>query len=261
MDCILRVIKGPDAGTTCRLMSGGNLVGRSSKAALKLTPEDISWEHLSVSRNGEQYIAENLSALGSYLDDARIASAVKLRPGDQIRLSKDTVLRLEALDGGGAMSGLGRKGLPILLLVLVIGAVAAMVMTSGDAPRADWNVTFGKLETWVRQESAARKLSAEMPFMLREAWRLESVEDYAGARAAWLRLKVLTDQVQSRYGVNPQSAVDIRALQDLKLPKTGPLAVEMSDEQMAAALGQFVDTWLNWATEQAKKGSSVRSHL
>ena len=121
MDCILRVIKGPDTGTTCRLVSGQNLVGRSSKAALKLTPEDISWEHLSVTRNGDQYIAENLSALGSYLDEARLTAAVKLRAGDQFRLSGNTVIRFEAVDGGGGMSFLGRKGLPILLVLLALG--------------------------------------------------------------------------------------------------------------------------------------------
>src|SRR5882762_1900210 len=97
MDCILKVIKGPDAGTSCKLQPGPNLVGRSMKAALKLTPSDISWEHLAVNRNGDQCLAENLSASGSYIDDARLTGPVKLRPRDQVRLSKDTVLRFETI--------------------------------------------------------------------------------------------------------------------------------------------------------------------
>src|SRR3954451_18821437 len=129
MDCVIRVINGPDAGQEHRLRAGANLIGRGTRAALRLSPEDVSWEHAVVTRQGDEYYVENLSALGTWVGDAKIAGKVRLRPRDKVRLTKDTVLRLDAADGDGGV--LGGRGLLVLAIVVLLGVLAAVAFYQG----------------------------------------------------------------------------------------------------------------------------------
>src|SRR6266550_6127044 len=144
MDCILRVIHGPDQGQEHRLQPGPNLIGRGKQAALRLSPEDISWEHAVVTRQGEEYYVENLSAVGTWVGDARIDGRVRLRPRDKVRLSKETVLRLDTADGGGGLLGnrLFLGSLLVAMLGLLVGVVFYQGRTSGPSRGTgpdDWN--------------------------------------------------------------------------------------------------------------------------
>src|SRR5262249_498192 len=125
MECSIRVIKGPGSGDNCPLKPGINLFGRSPKAALTLSSPDVSYEHFSITGSGDQCVVENLWGAGTYIDDVSLTAPVKLRPRDQIRVSKDTVLRYETTGGGegGVFSGTG--GI-LLLCLVVVGLVAGV---------------------------------------------------------------------------------------------------------------------------------------
>src|SRR5947209_18578138 len=101
MDWLIRVIQGPEQGQERLLQPGPNRVGRGRSAGLKLSPEDVSWEHAVVTRDGDEYYVENLSAQGTWVGDARVNGRVRLKPRDRIRLSEETILRVEPAAGGG----------------------------------------------------------------------------------------------------------------------------------------------------------------
>jgi hypothetical protein len=189
MDCFLKVIKGPDTGSSCKIEPGINLVGRSNKAVLRLTPADVSWEHLSVTRNGEQCIVENLSASGSYLGDARLTGPIRLRSKDQIRISKDTVVRYESTGGSDS----NNRGMMFLLLLLFcVAAVIVLIVTSNDEP-AHWNGAYRQISAWASAQSSYGRLPPETPRLFANAWRLEQADDFLDSRVAWLKLKMVLD--------------------------------------------------------------------
>src|SRR5580692_4976713 len=101
MDLLIRVIEGPDAGLVQPLQPGPNMIGRGKAAAVKLSVEDVSWEHALVTRDQDQCFLENLSALGTWVGEARVNGRVRVRPGDKIRLTEQTVLRVESAGGSG----------------------------------------------------------------------------------------------------------------------------------------------------------------
>ena len=254
MDCIIRVIKGPDTGATLRLQSGVNLIGRSAKAALRLTPQDISWEHASITRNGEDYIIENLSALGTYLDDAKITGPIKLRPRDQLRLSKDTILRFETL---GADKGLltNRRGMTILLVLVLLGiflAVGWEMMLPEKAPD-DWSHAYNTLDSWIAKEVQAHRLPFESEGLYRDAWRLDQVGNYEKSSAIWLRLQMELDHIEDQRQFQADAAEHPSSLQRLLTPTPDSATpTELSDDEMGAAFSQFVKRRLNWSIQQAK---------
>ena len=98
-------------------------------------------------------------------------------------------------------------------------------------------------------------MPADVPKMFANAWRLELAEDYAGSRAAWVRLRMLLDTANDRYGFASASADHPNALQRMLTPPSGP-QIEPTEREMAAALNQFVTRRLTWATLQAKSSRS-----
>ena len=254
MDCIIRVIKGPDAGATARLQPGSNLFGRSPKAVLRLTAPDISWEHCTITRNGDEYFAENLSALGTYIDDAKLAGPVKLRPRDQLRLSKETVLRFEAVGNDAGLLA-GRRGLLVTLIVVLLVALALIAwdVFSPTKLADDWAGAYNSLEPWVAQETQARHLPADTAILFRDAWRLEQAEDYERSAAMWLRLQMAMDSVESSRALQKASADNPSALQQLLTPGRNIGQRQALDEEMSAAFTQFVKRRLDWSARQAKK--------
>src|SRR3982750_4092589 len=155
MDCLLRVIEGPDKGREFPISAGAHLIGRGNRAALRLSPEDVSWEHAVVTRDGAEYYLENLSALGTWVGDAKISGKVRLRPRDKVRLTKDTVLRLDAADGGGGL--LSSRAFLGTLLVVMLGIGAAVGFYSGKSDGstgdADWAGAYNKLLPWLKDQS------------------------------------------------------------------------------------------------------------
>lgn len=254
MDCIIKVIKGPDTGETARLQPGSNLIGRSPKAALRLKSQDISWEHCTITRSGDDYVAENLSALGTYLDDAKLTGPVKLRPRDQLRLSKETVLRFEAVGNDAGLLA-GRRGILVTLIVVLLAVLSLIVWDVLTPPKLadDWTGAYNSLEPWVTQETRARHLPADTAVLFRDAWRLEQAEDYEKSAAMWLRLQMALDSVEGSRALQKVSADNPSALQHLLTPARNIAQRQALDEEMPAAFTQFVKRRLDWSSRQAKK--------
>jgi hypothetical protein len=251
MECSVRVMKGPNSGTSCKLKPGVNLIGRGAKSVLPLTSPDISWEHLSITRNGDEYIVENLSAAGTYLEDARIVAPVKLRPRDQLRLSKDTLLRFESTDAvsGGLFSGAkGTAILVVFVLAIIAGIFAIFAHSPGDP---DWNGAYNRINAWMSTEVRAQRMPADAQRLFENAWRLELAEDYAGSQPLWLRLRMLLDTVEDKESLARLSAENPNALGKMLSPLPNAPA-DPSDDDMAAALNQFVTRRLTWSTLQLK---------
>jgi hypothetical protein len=252
MDCTVRVIKGPDAGVECRLKPGPNLVGRSLKAALTLSAPDISWEHLSITRTGDQYVVENLSAVGTYLDDARLTGPVKLRPRDHLRLSKDTVLRFEPAAGSSGQISPATK---ILAVVVILGCSAALLwaMFAPQTGNADWAGAYLKVDAWVDQQVRAKLLPPDARRLFRDAWRLEQSMDFADSRPVWLKLRLLLESPEVKLPILPDAMEYPAALKTMLTPKlpSAP-APEFTDDEMAAAFAEFIGRRLDWSTLQTK---------
>ncbi len=248
MDCDLRVIKGPDTGTLCRLQPGINLVGRSTKSALKLTGDDISWEHFTITRNGDLYTAENLSSLGTYMDDARLVGPVRLRPRAQLRLSQDTVVRLESADGSSS-GWLNDRRVLVLLLVLVLigGGIAAVMLGGRETPNDNWNSAYTRLVEWIDRKAAAGDLPNTTSARFVNAWRLEQVENYVESRQKWLDLSVFLQENALGYPLLNARANHPGALDKLLNPPR--ISADMHDDEMASALMQFATRRLTYSTK------------
>ena len=257
MDCVIRVISGPDQGREHRLQPGPNLIGRGNKAALRLTPEDVSWEHAVVTRQGDEYYVENLSALGTWVGDARISGRVRLRPRDTVRLSGDTALRLESADGAGG--ALGSRTFLVAAVIVMLGVLAAVAFYQfggeGEAPGgSDWAGAYNTLAPWLREQAARGRAPAEAPDLYQTAWRLEQAGDYAHSQPQWLRLQVILAADEGRMRSLALADQHADALQNLLAPP-GREHVP-SDEQKSAALAQFVQRRLTYSTKM-KGGSSL----
>lgn len=266
MDCIIRVINGPDQGREHRLVAGPNLIGRGNRAALRLTPEDVSWEHAVVTRDGTDYYLENLSALGTWVGDARITGRVRLRPRDKVRLTKDTVLRIDAAEGGGGLlsSRLFLGVLLVAMLGLLAGAIFYSSRSDAGTASADWARAYNVLMPWLRQQSTRRRIAPEAVDLFQTAWRLDQARDYKDAQLRWLRLQEILATAEPQLhslalaekeiGVTQDDRRSrMRALQKLLSPPTPNY--EPSDEELPAAMAEFVERRLAWCRDQLGTGS------
>lgn len=250
MDCLIRVIKGPDTGASAPIAGGTVLIGRSPSAAVRLTSPEISWEHAQITRNDNDCTLENLSASGSYLGDARVSGAVKLRHRDQIRLSDGTILRFEAT-GVGA----GRRGRGIMAAVIVAMLAAALVIAFNPFERkrgTNWAHAYSTIGKWVVAEQAAGRLPPTSQSLLAEAWRLEQARDYKKSREAWVQLDLLIDRIDRDMGggLSKQLKQYPDALERLL---DGPQAKPPADPNATgAAFVQFVGRRLAWSTANSK---------
>jgi hypothetical protein len=255
MECVVRVIQGPDKGLEHSLAPGPNVIGRGSRAAVRLTPEDVSWEHAVITRDGGDYFVENLSALGTWIGEQKIAGKVRLRPRDKVRLSADCVLRLEPAGGAGV---LGSRGVLAAALVAVLGLSVAAVFFFDQSEEAgdDWNYAYGALDAFAQQQTAKRKLPAEAVDLFHRAWRLQKANDHQNAKAAWLRLQIVLANVEPTFrslelaGKDPKGV----ALNNLLAHKPGYAPTE---QDQATALAQFVQRWLVYSTKVAATGSKT----
>jgi len=253
MDCVIRVIEGPDKGAEAALPPGTALVGRSPRATLRLTAPDVSHEHLLITRSGDEYFAENLSARGTFIDGRKITGQVRLRPRQQIRLSEQTVLRLEQPGG----SPWQRWRIAILAAAVVLVAAIVFALTRAPSPRKtenDWQGAWIVLHDWLRRQTAARRLPADAPALFAEAWRLEQAAVYDSSQKLWLKLQLMIDTAEDRLHMKALSAEHPLALQRLLTP--APEDPQPTDAELAAAVVQFVNRRLAWAARHAAQPSS-----
>jgi hypothetical protein len=246
MECTIRVIKGSDAGLSHRLQPGASIIGRSAKAVVRLTSLDVSWEHAVITRTGDEYVLENLSAAGTYIDDAKVTGPMKLRSRDQVRLSRDTVLRFEA-EGDTGWTG---KRLLLTLLLLLMVAVTGLVLGTNigrPVPDDNWDRAFYIIEPWVQDEVKHNRLPGEVASLFHDGWRLEQVKDYERSAGAWMRLQLLLDNLEARKGLGKISDEHPRALQVLL---NSPIEPTPDTYEKTAALVQFVKRRQAWSVMQ-----------
>lgn len=257
MDCIIRVINGPDTGLTQKVEPGATVVGRGNRAGVRLTPEDISWEHAVITREGDDYFVENLSAQGTWVGDGKITGRVRIRPRDKVRLSRETVLRLERAEGGGLLASRGFLAAALLMMIAVLVGVA--FYQSGDDEAAsgsgdDWNNAYFQLSAWLKKQADKGKIGHEVVPLFADAWRLEQAQDYINSKKQWIRLQVMLNASQNLKSA--ELAEKDKTDQSLgKLLRPTRPDFTPSDDEAAAAFAQFVRRRLDWSIQQTKKKS------
>ncbi len=247
MDCLIRVIEGPDKGAEVALPPGSTLIGRGPKAQLRLSAEGVSYEHAVVTRSGEEYSIENLSASGTFVDDTKVTGSVKLRPRGMIRLDGETVLRLESTAGETGMTGQRLALLVSLVGVLLIALVVVAINPfKAPTPADDWGNAFAALYPWAQVQAKGHHLPTGTDSLFVEAWTLERAEDFQRSQRLWLRLQLLLDSAENHAGLQESAQAHPGALTRL-LHSTGH-AETLTDEEMGAALVQFAYRRLKWST-------------
>lgn len=90
----LVVTDGALAGTRIRLSSQAVLIGRADDSTLVLTDDYASTRHARLSPRGSEWYVEDLgSTNGTYLDRAKVTTAVRVPMGTPVRIGK-TVIEL-----------------------------------------------------------------------------------------------------------------------------------------------------------------------
>ncbi len=252
MDCVIRVIEGPDKGAEIALPPGPTLIGRGGKARLRLTAPGVSYEHAVITRSGEEYVIENLSASGTFVDDAKVAGAVKLRPRGVIRLDGETVLRLDAT-GDNVASGQKTLLLGALVGVLLIGGVVLAFNPFKPArPADDWSKAYSALNAWLRLEVKGHRLPKGTDTIFAEAWKLEQAQDYMRSQGRWLRLRLMLDSAEEQMHLQELSLAHPVALNNLLNPLNK--SEILSDDEAGAALVQFIIRRLKWSAKENQAG-------
>jgi hypothetical protein len=254
MESIIRVIKGPDEGGTATLLPGQTVIGRGAKSGLKLTTPAVSYEHAVISRIGEDYFVENLSAHGTWVNDVKVAGRVRLRPRDQLKLADDTVLRFEP---EGMPEGLlARRNL--LIVAVVVLAVSGMIVAyvnpfaAASEGLVDWNRTYKTIDQWVAREVAQNRIPQKAQILLETGWRLHIAGNDRDAAAQWLNLKLLLDTLESAEHFSDYDGQYRTALHELCFAKPDSPQAYPSEEQTAAATIQFVRYWLDRSVQTGK---------
>ena len=193
MDLTLKIIAGPEAGQEYLCSGPETYLGRSQRCLVRLGSPSISFEHALLTRVGDDFFVENLSANGSLLNNERLLSRTRLRAKDQIRLGGDTVARVESLPAAAA-AGSNRL---VLLTVLVVMLAAALVIVirqsySSGGPK-DTQGVYRVMQEYATEQAARNGLPQDVPALLYEAWRLETGGDREAAGKAWMKLHVRLD--------------------------------------------------------------------
>jgi pSer/pThr/pTyr-binding forkhead associated (FHA) protein len=90
----LVVTEGALAGTRIQLGSQAVLIGRADDSTLVLTDDYASTRHARLSPRGSEWYVEDLgSTNGTYLDRAKVTTAVRVPMGTPVRIGK-TVIEL-----------------------------------------------------------------------------------------------------------------------------------------------------------------------
>jgi hypothetical protein len=235
MDCILKIIAGPDAGQQFSCPGPETYVGRSQRCVVRLTSPSASFEHALITRAGDDFFIENLSANGTILNNERLGTKTRLRAKDQIRIGADTLIRIESLPVSAA-AGSGRR----LLLAAFAGAAIlalAWVIGTSDAGGGggDWAAAYRAMQSYAQEQVTTNQMPQDVPGLLSEAWRLESGGDRANAKKSWMRVHVQLNEWDRQQGweAKTSSAQGLESLLNGKVRTLAP-------EDMRVALKQFV---------------------
>jgi hypothetical protein len=239
MDCVIKIIQGPETGQEFRCAAAETILGRGPRSHVRLGSPSVSYEHAVVVRNGNEFFLENLSATGTFVNDEKISGRVKLRARDTVRLGQETIARVESLPRAGAE--LGRRRLLIFAVIAMLVLLVVVLVADPFSPaqsNINWQPVYVKLDEFVHQQTSAGKLPNEVLVHLEQAWRLREAGDTANADKEWIRLRVLLAGLEDKIGYQADADMYRRALANLfSPPKDAPAP---DQDQMAAALVQFV---------------------
>lgn len=82
--CSLRLLTGPNAGSTFTIPQGQSLLGRSTDADIRLDASDVSRSHLRIERYGQQVIITDLGSTNGTRVNGEPVQRATLRNGDEI---------------------------------------------------------------------------------------------------------------------------------------------------------------------------------
>jgi predicted component of type VI protein secretion system len=214
MDCTLKIIAGPETGQEYVCAGPETYLGRSQRCAVRLSSPSVSFEHAVISRVGDDFFVENLSANGTVLNHERLAAKTRLRAKDQIRMGAETVARVEALPAAAA-GGSGKRVL-LAALVGVLILVAALVLSQETGRTPDQRARYRTMQEYAQEEAAAGDLPQDVPALLAEAWRLQTGGDRAQAGKAWLTLQLRLDAWEQEHGSDARRAALMRFVMDME---------------------------------------------
>ena len=90
----LTVLTGSSTGQVYKLARGGNVIGRSHDAALRILDDGVSRQHVKIRHEGDAIYVEDMeSRNGTFRNGHRVTSAAVLKEGDKIQIGATTVLR------------------------------------------------------------------------------------------------------------------------------------------------------------------------
>lgn len=257
MDCILKVIRGPETGHAVKVGRGDTIVGKSSRAALQLASPDVSVEHVVITNTGEDFFVENLSAKGTFLNETKITGKTRLRLRDQIRVSPDTVLRLESEAGDSFIAR--HRPLFITFVAVLIALVAVLIIADPFAkppPAENRNHAYSVFDAYIQRQIAAGKYPRSMGNLFQEAWRHQLAKDNATSRELWYKLHVqlATVETPDRLADSPNNR---RALTQVLRSRADDPEPPVSDEALAAALARFVTYYEKEANKRYNQARSA----
>jgi hypothetical protein len=239
MECKIKIIAGPEAGQEFAVGSVETYLGRSPRCAVKLGNHSISYEHAVISREGDEYFIENLSANGTLVNSDRITAKTRLRARDQIRLGQETMLRVESLPATSRSGGSRRTLLVALLLVMIAGAAVVLLDPFSSSASYNWAHAYAVFQPFVERQVQAHQLAPESADVFRDAWRHQQAGDKDLAAKDWIKMRVLLEDSDPRTNIrklNRERGVPALA----SILNANANAPDSSDEDLYAALLQFV---------------------
>lgn len=250
MDYVARILEGPDADNVATLSPGRIMIGRSDEAQVKLSDASVSWEHAVVTLEGDRFMLENLSAFGTQINNRKVEAPLAVRPGDEIRVSNQTVLKIEAVsEGESAATSMGMGGMllaggGLLVVLLLVGWYVLGGPAEDDGIGvAEFQAVELYLADWLEQQVADGHAPQLATVRFRDAGRFELMHEYGRAAEAWSQLIIVLAEQPAPYGDEPNTWVVLAGKHPTALGmllKKGTAGAD--DAVSAAAVFQFAQS-------------------
>ena len=190
MDCILKIIAGPETGQSHTCSGPETYLGRSQRCLIRLSAPSVSFEHALITRVGDDFFIENLSANGTLLNHARLAAKTRLR---QIQLGTDTVARVAPLPAASA-AGTNRRWLLVAFVLMLLAALVIVIVDPfSSTSAANQQRVYLLFQNFARDQVAHNAMPPDVPGFLDDAWRLQMAGDRTNATKAWVKVEVQLD--------------------------------------------------------------------
>ena len=214
MDCTLKIIAGPETGQEFLCAGPETYLGRSQRCVVRLNSPSVSFEHALITRVGDEYFVENLSANGTVLNNERLLAKTRLRVKDQIRLGHETTVRVESLPLAAAAGSSRRILLAVLAGVVIL--VVALVLNHESGGTTDMSARYQKMQEYVQEQVATGGLPTDVAALMSDAWRLQTSGAAAQAGQTWLKLELRLDAWDQTQGPDDRRAALIRFVKDME---------------------------------------------